>query len=199
MKQQKNKLMKKLTLLLILLIGFSFSNQSFADGSLKKTNKKQMINSFKVIVEDMSVHFSFNLFKKSNYKVVLFKENGEYMKTIDEGKHKADFYSYQIDKSNLPVGEYIFLIESDETVVTEFFEIKNQAAQLTYEFNEDNQILKLNSNWIESDFIVHIYKEDGSFYQKANTTNINTSEWERGDYFILIESGDKLYSEYIQL
>ncbi|MBC8342559.1 MAG: hypothetical protein ISR55_06755 [Bacteroidetes bacterium] len=199
--------MRKITFLLAVILSITFSLQSHADGGSKKTKRNNPIQSVKVIVEDLTVNFNLKLLKKTYYRMVLFTENGEYLKVLDEGMHKAKLYSYRLEKEKLVPGKYICLIETEKSIMTQFFEIEDKLVSEKFQIRHDklNHVISIQAH--KKVCVVHVFKEDGTFLKifqvkgqkDCSKIRINSSDWEHGEYFIHILSGNKLYSETVKI
>ena len=202
--------MKTLSLTLIaFLTVVVFSSKSLADGELNKSDDLNSIRTIQLIEEDKSIDLSFNIFEKTHFKVVLFNENGEFMKVLDEGLHYANHYTYHINKRNLPQGNYVCFIETKHGVVSRFFEVKKRKSVqiIQVDYNVEKNELAIQCHFKAQDYVINLFKEDGSFLKTiyvqeqsgSGKVKIDVSECPCGDYFIHVETGFDIYSETVQL
>jgi hypothetical protein len=198
--------MKKFTLATLITLIVSLSTSAFADGNkaLKQNDKKKLIE---ISIQNKNIDFSVNLKNSTKFRIVLFSENGEFMKVIDNcSATSKDVALYNVDKESLSAGNYVCMLETEEEVYSDFFTVEaapDNLLQINYENSTHN--LEIQASKKLGTQTLSIYHEDGSFMTFVDISgddkilNINTSTWMPGTYVILSETSDGVHSDLIEL
>ena len=179
--------------------------QSFGNNNAFQGKKSIDIISINQDLANNAIELNYRVTKKTEVKFVIYAENGEFMKTVELGKKSPDEYVLILDKNLIPNGNYFCLIESENNLSTEYFELKDVKAGISV--NNESRLINFRFENLKTDYTINIFSENGYFLTQINSeglsfnecVSIDTKDWTSGYYIIHVFHGVEMTLKIIYI